>query len=51
MRTVLAVLLILSLFTFVEWFADITAPILGPIVLIGIIIGLITLFIKAGKEL
>lgn len=51
MRTIGAVLLILSLFTFVEWFADITAPVLGPIVLIGIIVGLITLFVKASKEL
>ena len=51
MRTILAVLIILSLFTFVEWFADLTAPVLGPIVLVGILVGLVTLFIKAGKEL
>jgi len=51
MRTVLAVLLILSLFAFVEWFAEITAPVLGPIVLVAIIVGLLTLFVKAGKEL
>lgn len=51
MRTILAVLAILSLFAFVEWFADITAPVLGPIVLVGILVGLVTLFIKAGKEL
>ena len=51
MRTILAVLVILSLFTFVEWFAHITAPVLGPIVLVGILVGLVTLFIKAGKEL
>lgn len=51
MRTILAVLIILSLFTFVEWFADITAPVLGPIVLVSILVGLVTLFIKAGKEL
>lgn len=51
MRTVLAVLVILSLFTFVEWFAEITAPVLGPIVLGAIVTTLIIVFIKAGKEL
>lgn len=46
LKTLGAVVVFIALYGFVDWFAGVTAPVLGPLVLAGMIIGLFWLLVR-----
>jgi hypothetical protein len=50
LKAILATLAFVIVYGFVDWFAGVTAPVLGPIVLAGMIVGLFALMRKIYKD-